>query len=149
MGEENVDLCVAKLLSLFGSKYSEAIVTEMAIAAHGNVDVASNLLLDMPTTRKVQTPSPSSGDDSDVVEVSSPYFPTKKKTKKKRDLEKSPYFDKSKKRKAMFDENDYNCIGHMAVQEPDSSWRNVVVFREKSDPDRVVIWFGKNEFEGW
>ena len=73
------------------------------------------------------------------------FLPRRKK--KKRDLEKSPYFDKSKKRKAMFDENDYNCIGHMAVQEPDSSWRNVVVFREKSDPDRVVIWFGKNEFE--
>lgn len=150
----DVDLCVAKLLSLFGERYSEAVITEMSLAANGVVEIATNLLLDMPSTRKVQVSPSSSSHDSDIeiIEVkSSPYFPKKMKKKKRNDV--SPYFDRKnssqkKKRKSQFDENDYDYVGKMTVQEVDKTWRPVIVFRDKSDRDRVVIWYGKNEFEG-
>ena len=49
----------------------------------------------------------------------------------------------------MFNDAEWDLeLKDVEVQEIDGTWRNVVLFRNKTDANRVCIWFGEEEYEG-
>jgi len=47
-----------------------------------------------------------------------------------------------------FKDSDYREESKAEVQEDDGKWRAVTIYRQKRDPERVVIFFGGSEYEG-
>jgi len=47
-----------------------------------------------------------------------------------------------------FRDKDYKEEQKVEVQEEDGRWRKVTIYRQKRDPERVVIFFGGTEYEG-